>query len=96
MLLVELPLSSSHNDAANPTDTSQENGNIVETIISLLCGIICTDEQYNKPVGKTLKSSSSSTSSLFMHKIAKVDQVHIYISSPNNKTASECLLIIDN
>ncbi|KAK0096665.1 hypothetical protein PV326_004775 [Microctonus aethiopoides] len=46
----ELPLSSSHNDAANPTDTSQENGNIVETIISLLCGIFCTDEQYNKPV----------------------------------------------
>ncbi|XP_020282744.1 calpain-A-like isoform X3 [Pseudomyrmex gracilis] len=28
----------------------EENGSFVNTIISLLCGIVCSNEQYNKPV----------------------------------------------
>lgn len=49
MLRVELP-QLAHSEAP---ETVEENGSFVNTIISLLCGIVCSNEQYNKPVGKT-------------------------------------------
>ena len=51
MLRVELPSSARRSEAQTP-DTPQENGSIVDIIISLLCGIVCNNEQYNKTVGK--------------------------------------------
>lgn len=51
MLLVELPMSSHHSEA-HTSDTLQESGTFMDTIISLICGIVCDNEQYNKPVGK--------------------------------------------
>ena len=45
VLRVELP-PARRSEARVPE--TQEDGNIVDTIISLLCGIICKDEQANK------------------------------------------------
>ncbi|XP_034934103.1 calpain-A isoform X3 [Chelonus insularis] len=43
----ELPLSSQRSEA-HTSDNVQENGSFVDTIISLLCSIVCNNEQYNK------------------------------------------------
>ncbi|XP_043281587.1 calpain-A isoform X3 [Venturia canescens] len=45
----DLPPSARRSEAQNP-ETAQENGSIIDTLISLLCGIVCNNEQYNKPV----------------------------------------------
>lgn len=53
---VELPLSSDHSEAHNTTGPNEE-GSLLETLVSLLCSIVCPaekrDEQYSEPVGKT-------------------------------------------
>ena len=50
MLRVELPQSAPPRSEAR--DTPLENGSFIDTLISLLCGIVCKNEEYNKPVGK--------------------------------------------
>ncbi|XP_053974210.1 calpain-A-like isoform X1 [Hylaeus volcanicus] len=45
----ELPQSSGRSEA-HVTETVQGNGSFIDTIISLLCGIVCNNEQYNKSV----------------------------------------------
>lgn len=50
MLRVELPQSAPPRSEAH--DTPLENGSFIDTLISLLCGIICNNEEYNKSVGK--------------------------------------------
>lgn len=52
MLRVELP-QLAHRSEAHAPETVEGNGSFVDTLISLLCGIVCNNEQYNKPVGKT-------------------------------------------
>lgn len=49
MLRVELPQLAHRSEAHTP----EETGSFVDTLISLLCGIVCNNEQYNKTVGKT-------------------------------------------
>ncbi|XP_018348907.1 PREDICTED: calpain-A isoform X2 [Trachymyrmex septentrionalis] len=39
-----------HRSEAHVPETVEGNGSFVDTLISLLCGIICNNEQYNKPV----------------------------------------------
>lgn len=51
MLRVEL-LQLAHHSEANVPETIEGNDSFVNTLISLLCGIICSNEQYNKPIGK--------------------------------------------
>lgn len=55
MLRVELPQSARHNEVHAP-ESVQGNGSFIDTLISLLCGILCNNEQYNKTVGKTSSS----------------------------------------
>ncbi|XP_057319385.1 calpain-A isoform X4 [Microplitis mediator] len=43
----ELPLSSHHSEAH--TEPNQE-GSLLDSIISLLCSVVCNDQQYSKPV----------------------------------------------
>ncbi|XP_046433837.1 calpain-A-like isoform X5 [Neodiprion fabricii] len=45
----ELPSSARRSEARAPEITPGE-GSIVDTLISLLCGLVCNNEQYNKPV----------------------------------------------
>ncbi|XP_044589119.1 calpain-A-like isoform X1 [Cotesia glomerata] len=49
----ELPLSSDHSEAHNTTGPNEE-GSLLETLVSLLCSIVCPaekrDEQYSEPV----------------------------------------------
>lgn len=52
MLRVELPQSARRSEVLAP-ETVQGNGSFIDTLISLLCGIVCNNEQYNKSVGKT-------------------------------------------
>lgn len=51
MLRVEL-LQLAHRSEAHVPETVEGNGSFVDTLISLLCGVVCNNEQYNKPVGK--------------------------------------------
>lgn len=51
MLRVELPQLAQRSEAHVP-ETVEGNGSCLDTLISLLCGIVCNNEQYNKPVGK--------------------------------------------
>lgn len=53
MLRVELPQSTRRSEAHEP-ESVQEDGSFIDTVISLLCGIVCNNEQYNKSVGKGL------------------------------------------
>ncbi|XP_018396576.1 PREDICTED: calpain-A isoform X2 [Cyphomyrmex costatus] len=39
-----------HHSEAHVPETVEGNGSLVDTLISLLCGIVCNNEQYNKPV----------------------------------------------
>lgn len=55
MLRVELPQSARRSEVHAP-ESVQGNGSFIDTLISLLCGILCNNEQYNKTVGKTLSS----------------------------------------
>lgn len=55
MLRVELPQSARRSEAHAP-ETVQGNGSFTDTLISLLCGIVCNNEQYNKTVGKASPS----------------------------------------
>lgn len=55
MLRVELPQSARHSEAHAP-ESVQGNGSFIDTLISLLCGIVCNNEQYNKTVGKASSS----------------------------------------
>ncbi|XP_068970494.1 calpain-A isoform X2 [Bombus flavifrons] len=45
----ELPQSARRSEAHAP-ETVQGNGSFIDTLISLLCGIVCNNEQYNKIV----------------------------------------------
>ncbi|XP_033330561.2 calpain A isoform X3 [Megalopta genalis] len=45
----ELPQSTGHSET-HATETVQGNGSFIDTLISLLCGLFCNNEQYNKPV----------------------------------------------
>ncbi|XP_011333302.2 calpain-A isoform X2 [Ooceraea biroi] len=45
----ELPQVAHRNEAHDP-ETVEGNGSFIDTLISLLCGIVCKNEQYNKPV----------------------------------------------
>ncbi|XP_076675847.1 calpain A isoform X1 [Andrena cerasifolii] len=45
----ELPQSARRSEAHAP-ETVQGNGSFTDTLISLLCGIVCNNEQYNKTV----------------------------------------------
>jgi hypothetical protein len=51
-----------HRSEAHDPETIEGNGSFIDTLISLLCGIVCNNEQYNKPVGKT---NTSPTTELF-------------------------------
>jgi hypothetical protein len=51
VLRVELPQVAHRNEAHDP-ETIEGNGSFIDTLISLLCGIVCNNEQYNKSVGK--------------------------------------------
>lgn len=55
MLRVELPQSPTRNEAHDP-ETGQGNDSFIDTLVSLLCGVICNNEQFNKSssVGKAL------------------------------------------
>lgn len=55
MLRVELPQSTGRSEA-HATETVQGYGSFIDTLISLLCGLFCNNEQYNKPVGKASSS----------------------------------------
>lgn len=55
MLRVELPQSARRSEVHAP-ESVQGNGSFIDTLISLLCGILCNNEQYNKTVGKTSSS----------------------------------------
>lgn len=55
MLRVELPQSARRSEAHAP-ETVQGNGSFIDTLISLLCGIVCNNEQYSKIVGKASSS----------------------------------------
>lgn len=55
MLRVELLQLAHHNEAHVP-ETIEGNDSFVDTLISLLCGIICNNEQYNKAIGKATSS----------------------------------------
>lgn len=41
-----------HRSEAHVPETVEGNGSFVDTLISLLCGVVCNNEQYNKSVGK--------------------------------------------
>lgn len=56
VLRVELSQLAHHSEAHAP-ETVEGNGSFIDTLISLLCGILCNNEQYNKPVGKTHTST---------------------------------------
>lgn len=56
MLRVELPQVAHRSEAHDPE--TEGNGSFIDTIISLLCGIVCKNEQYNKPVGKATSLSA--------------------------------------
>lgn len=56
MLRVELP-QLAHRSEAHVPETVEGNGSLVDTLILLLCGIVCNNEQYNKPVGKNTNTS---------------------------------------
>ncbi|XP_012250974.2 calpain-A isoform X2 [Athalia rosae] len=45
----ELPSSARRSEARNP-ETAAGDGSIVDTLISLFCGVVCNNEQYNKSV----------------------------------------------
>ncbi|XP_076176529.1 calpain A isoform X2 [Ptiloglossa arizonensis] len=45
----ELPQSARRSEVLAP-ETVQGNGSFIDTLISLLCGIVCNNEQYNKSV----------------------------------------------
>lgn len=64
MLRVELP--PARRSEARAPETPPEDANIVDTLISLLCGIICKDEQANKTeeVGKVSELTSKSKAPL--------------------------------
>lgn len=53
MLRVELPQSVRRSEAH---ETVQGDGSFIDTLISLLCGIVCNNEQYNKSLGKASSS----------------------------------------
>ncbi|XP_043472797.1 calpain-A-like [Leptopilina heterotoma] len=48
MLRIELPQTTPSRSETN--ETFVENGSFIDTLISLLCGIVCNNEQYNKSV----------------------------------------------
>lgn len=56
MLRVELPQSARRSEVHAP-ESVQGNGSFIDTLISLLCGILCNNEQYNKTVGKISSSN---------------------------------------
>jgi len=56
VLRVEL-LQLAHRSEAHAPETVEGDGSFVDTLISLLCGIVCNNEQYNKSVGKTYNIS---------------------------------------
>ena len=56
MLRVELPQSARRSEAHAP-ETVQGDGSFIDTLISLLCGILCNNEQYKKTVGKALSGN---------------------------------------
>lgn len=56
MLRVELPQSARRSEAHAP-ETVQGDGSFIDTLVSLLCGILCNNERYNKTVGKALSGN---------------------------------------
>lgn len=56
MLRVELPQLARRSEA-HARETVQGDGSFIDTLISLLCGILCNNEQYNKIVGKALSGN---------------------------------------
>lgn len=55
MLRVELPQLARRSEA-HASESVQGDGSFFDTLISLLCGIVCNNEQYNKTVGKASPS----------------------------------------
>lgn len=51
VLRVEFPSTARRSEARTP-ENPQEDGSIVDILISLLCGIICKNEQEKKSEGK--------------------------------------------
>ncbi|KAF7996863.1 hypothetical protein HCN44_002509 [Aphidius gifuensis] len=45
---VDLPSSSQPTEARHTAPDNPENGSLIDTLISILCGIICNNEQFNK------------------------------------------------
>jgi len=66
VLRVELPQVAHRNEAHDP-ETIEGNGSFIDTLISLLCGIVCNNEQYNKPVGKATSLIAGFCSVAFHH-----------------------------
>ena len=80
ILRVELPQSPPPRSEAH--ETSLENGSFIDTIISLLCGIVCNNEQYNKSVGKAylqILNKKNNTKSI------EYGTGSVYINHSNNK-----------
>lgn len=80
MLRVELPQSARRSEAHAP-ETVQGDGSFIDTLVSLLCGVLCNNEQYNKTVGKALSGNLdihiNSRFFFFFYHIAGHTYVHV-------------------